>query len=294
MKHTIVGYFDDSSDAVKAKTQLIAKGFTDTDVDVIGRTERSSSEKINHDDDSFIDKVKNFFANLGEDNQESHYYAEGIRRGGATLSVRAEESRVEEAAEIMNKCGAVNTDRKSQYFKETGFKQYDKNAKPFSRDEMLADRQKYSAWESSKFGNQDKVIPVIQENVDIGKKTINKGNVRVYTKVTERPVNEEIKLRDEHVNIQRTPVDRPVQASDMNAFKESEINLKETREEPVVKKEARVVEEVRVSKQAHERTERVQDTAKHTDVKVDRDNDLQNDTSAAGRKNTDWHEESLH
>ena len=89
--------------------------------------------------------------------------------------------------------------------------------------------------------------------------------MRVRSFVTEKPVSEQITLREEHVDVQRTSVDRPASG---DAFREGTIEMRETAEVPVVAKEARVVEEISLGKTATERTETVSDTVRRTDVEV--------------------------
>jgi len=98
--------------------------------------------------------------------------------------------------------------------------------------------------------------------------------VRVVSKVTERPVEEQINLREERVNVERRPVDRPLTQGDLNnAFQERTIEARETAEEAVVSKNARVVEEVVVNKEAGERTETIRDSVRRTDVDVQKLNE---------------------
>jgi stress response protein YsnF len=81
-----------------------------------------------------------------------------------------------------------------------------------------------------------------------------------------------VQLRDERVHVERRPVDRPVREGDK--FDEVVIEVTETREEPVVGKQERVVEEVVVSKDVQERTETVRDTVRRKDVEVEEDRHL--------------------
>ena len=81
-------------------------------------------------------------------------------------------------------------------------------------------------------------------------------------------MQEQVALREERVNVERRPVDRPVAAGD-DAFRERTIEATETAEEAVVAKEARVTEEVVVRKQSEERTQTVSDTVRRTEVEVE-------------------------
>ena len=78
-----------------------------------------------------------------------------------------------------------------------------------------------------------------------------------------------MQLRDEHVKVERHAVDQPASEADMAAFKEGSIELRETAEEAVVSKTARVVEEVVVGKEVEQRTEQINDTVRRTDVEVE-------------------------
>jgi uncharacterized protein (TIGR02271 family) len=93
--------------------------------------------------------------------------------------------------------------------------------------------------------------------------------VRVYTRVIEEPVEQDVTLREEKVRVDRQPVDRPVTDSDRSNFRDQTIEVTETAEEPVVQKTSRVVEEVKVGKEATERTEKVRDTVHRTEVRTE-------------------------
>jgi uncharacterized protein (TIGR02271 family) len=111
------------------------------------------------------------------------------------------------------------------------------------------------------------VVPVVEEELTVGKRKVEKGGVRVETRVTETPVQEQVHLHEERVKVERRPVDRAATGADV-AFKEGSLELTETAEEAVVGKKARVVEEVVVGKEGRDRTETVQDTVRRTDVDV--------------------------
>ena len=96
-------------------------------------------------------------------------------------------------------------------------------------------------------GNQD-TVKVVEERLRIGKREVAQGAVRVRSYVVERPVEEQVRLHEERVQIERRPVDRPVTPGDANLFQERTIEARATAEEAVVQKEARVVEEIGIKK----------------------------------------------
>ncbi|MCA1625637.1 MAG: YsnF/AvaK domain-containing protein [Acidobacteria bacterium] len=119
------------------------------------------------------------------------------------------------------------------------------------------------------FNRSGNVIPVIEEELQVGKREVEGGGVRVQTHVTEKPVEEQVTLREERVNVERHPVNRDVTDSDLANFKEGEINVTTRAEEAVVGKQARIVEEVEIGKEVTERQETVRDTVRRTDVDVE-------------------------
>jgi uncharacterized protein (TIGR02271 family) len=112
-------------------------------------------------------------------------------------------------------------------------------------------------------------IPVVQEQLKVGKREVSRGGVRVYSRVVETPVNESVGLREEHVNVERRPVNEPISGADATAFKEQSIEMRETAEEAVVEKSARVVEEVMINKEVTQREQQIHDTVRHTEVEVE-------------------------
>ena len=112
-------------------------------------------------------------------------------------------------------------------------------------------------------------IPVIEEQLEVGKREVETGSVHVTSHMVETPVNESVTLREERANIERHRVDRPATEADLAAFKDETIEVRQTAEKPVISKTARVVEEVIVGKTATEHTQQISDTVRRTLVDVE-------------------------
>ena len=117
-------------------------------------------------------------------------------------------------------------------------------------------------------------IPLVEERMNVGKRQVELGSVRIQTKVVSEGVSEDIVLREERVTVTRGEVNELISADDADKlFQDDTIVLEETAERAVVSKEAVVTGEVVVNKKTGFRTERVEDTVRHTEVDVDRDNE---------------------
>lgn len=128
----------------------------------------------------------------------------------------------------------------------------------------------------------DTMIPVVEEELVVGKQAVQRGGVRVFTHMVETPVEEQVVLREEHATLERRPVNRPISESEINSLQNQSIEVREMGEEAVVGKTARVVEEVRVGKESTERTQQIKDTVRKTQVEVDQV--AADDTKAGKRK----------
>jgi stress response protein YsnF len=95
------------------------------------------------------------------------------------------------------------------------------------------------------------------------------GGARLRSRIIERPVEESLRLREERVRVERNAVNRPATEAELNSFKEGQIDMIEHAEVPVVSKEARVVEEISLSKEVEEHEETIRDTVRKTEVDVE-------------------------
>ena len=116
----------------------------------------------------------------------------------------------------------------------------------------------------------EEVIQAAEEELRVGKREVGRGSVRVRSYVTERPVEEQVELRQERVTVERRPVDRELAPGDA-AFQERTIEAVERGEEAVVSKTARVTEEIGLRKDVEHETETVRDTVRKQEVEVEDD-----------------------
>ena len=125
-------------------------------------------------------------------------------------------------------------------------------------------------------GKQSETIPVIQEELQVGKREVETGGMRLRSRIVETAVQEDVNLREEKVVVERTAVDRPASSTDI---KEESIELIEKAEVPVVSKEARVVEEVSLDKEVTESEKTISETLRSTEVDVEKLDEVNKNTN---------------
>ncbi|MBE7174577.1 MAG: YsnF/AvaK domain-containing protein [Williamsia sp.] len=330
MSQTVIGIFDNASEAQDAVEQLVKEGFDRSAIDVSTASSGSSSNTGNSDfsstgsgtipaaadtgsygfgTSSAIDtsssnyntgssdsgtgssygtssssdhkegesKIGRFFRNLfgGDDDDNDNRYSRysNVAEGRSIVTVHAKSAdEAEDAADILDDYGAINIDEDSTYG-AGGTANTSTNL------------------QSNQATGETASIPVIEEQLQVGKKTVETGGVRLRSRIVERPVEENLRLREERVYVDRTPVNRRVDANELENFREGTIELTESAEVPVVAKEAYVKEEVRVGKDVNEREETIRDTVRSTEVDVenlksDQTNSSSNTSSSSGTYNT--------
>jgi len=115
--------------------------------------------------------------------------------------------------------------------------------------------------------DEERRIPILREELRVGKREVDRGGVHVSVHTRETPVSENVSLREEHVEIERRAVNRSPRVEEQS-FKNEELNFQEYAEEAVAQKDVRVVEEVVVRKRTTGRDEVVTDNLKSTEVDV--------------------------
>ena len=269
MAKTIVGVFDDATQAQNAVRDLQTAGVSPSHIRLTSNSEatsNASSTSGSQSDTGWTSKIANFFGSMFEDEsdkQHAHTYAEAWRRGHYLVVADVEAPQVDRAVEILNTYGTVDLDRRSEHWKKSGYTgTYDASAAPYTADQRARELAEYG-------GEGTKAIPVVQEELAVGKQVVQRGGVRIHSYVQERPVEELVRLREEHISVERRPADRAVQPGDV-AFQERTVDVTAQGEEAVAQKKARVVEEVVVGKDVTEHTESVRDTVRRKDVDVER------------------------
>jgi stress response protein YsnF len=219
---------------------------------------------------------------VGVPEHDAHFYAEAVRRGSALVIVRAEDNRVDDIAEVLSEHGAVDVDKRREFFMRGGFTTHNAEAAPYTPEQIAREREAYRAHmgmasdKTTTTAQQGRVVdeatmtvPVVEESLRVGKRVVERGGIRVYAHVTEVPVQEQVTLREQRATVERHIVDRPVSPNETAAFKDQTFEVREFGEEAVVAKEARVVEEVTVGRTVEDRTETIRDTVRRSDVEVE-------------------------
>ena len=295
---TLTALYDTRGAAETARDQLVERGVSMEAISIRGvEGDETAASSTNTAED------RGFWASLSDlfmPDEDRYTYAEGVKRGGYLLSARVSDGLQEAAADILEACDPIDLDQRSETWRQGGWTGYagasaDAPVRAaYGEGAGLAEagsafesqtttdtaRQGYGeaaalqpAPERRDMGtnrSDDEVIQAAEEELRVGKREVGGGRVRVRSYVTERPVEEQVELRQEHVSIERRPVDREITGAEA-AFQERTIEAVERGEEAVVSKTARVTEEIGLRKDVERETETIRDTVRKQEVEIEDD-----------------------
>lgn len=265
MSRTVTALYDSRAEAEAARQRLSSAVDVER-VNVIDQESRSSGQSGKSDLDGYY-----------MSQEDRHSYDEGIKRGGFLLCAEVDgDEDADRIVQALEETSSVDLDRREESWRSEGWTPY-----AGSGAGGFGNSQPQAAQSGSPTGGgveQEERIPVIEEELRVGKREVERGGARVRSYIREEPVHEQVTLREEHVQVERRPVDQAAgtaatggfgTAVDADMLQERTVEMREMAEEAVVQKVANVREEVVVTKTAEQRTEQIDDTVRRTEVEVD-------------------------
>lgn len=289
MAKTVVGLFDSLQDAQAVSSEL--GSVRGTDVNLVSRDVYGGSDS----------DISDMVTGAGVPSSDAQLYVQGVRQGSTLVVAQTDDTHVNDVVDIMNRHNIVDIEsRRSMYGSGdttmTSGADVTRASIGTDTDTSYVDTTPATSMNTgmstgttgmstNTVNTGDEIaVPIVEEQLRVGKREVETGGVRVNTRVEEVPVEEQVTLRDETVRVERRPASGSTNVADLNAFQEGTIEVTETDEEAIVGKEARVVEEVVISKEATQRTETVRDTVRRTDVDVEQ---VPGQTTTTGYTTTD-------
>ena len=236
MTTCVVTAFDDQKTADRAIDALRKEGIEDREIKIL---------KGN------ADKLMRELAERGFGNDDARGFADAADQGKTLVAARVTDEKADQAIAIMERHEKSQDDDRQDADDDGGRKESGKG-------------------KERKGTGREEAVEVVEEEFSVGKRKVANGGVQVTSSVSEQPVEETVSLREEHVEAKRRPADRALNDDEAEtAFEEKTVEMMGTNEEVEVRKEARVVGEVLLTKKTKEREQTVRDTVRSTDVEVE-------------------------
>jgi uncharacterized protein (TIGR02271 family) len=252
----IVTLFDTLQHAEVAKSNLAKAGFSTNDLSVVSAAELPKSGAA-------LREPGLWHRLFGSDieQHEAEVYGKAVETGGVVLTLRAADADVPKAMGILNQHNIVDVQDRAV---KTGFLAK-AEAAPVAAAVAAAVPAKPLTADVSK----DQVLRLAEEQLNVGKKLVEQGTTRIRRFVTEKPVEAQVTLHEEHAEVVRRAISDPSYVQDID-WSDKTVEVLETAEQAVVSKSSHIAEEVVVGKAGSDRVETVHDTVRRQQVDVER------------------------
>lgn len=252
----VVTLFDTAEHAEAAKTNLEHAGFSPREMSVVSSDQLPKNAAT-------LREPGLWHRMFGSDieQHEATVYGKAIESGGVVLTLRASEEEIPKAMGILNQHNLVDVQDRAV---KTGALAKEE-AEPVAAAAAAALPAKPVTGDLGK----NEVIRLAEEHLDVGKRLVEQGTTRIRRFVTEKPVEAQVTLHEEHAEVVRRAVSDPSYIQDID-WSDKTLEVVETAEQAVVSKSARIAEEVVVGKTGSDRIETVHDTVRRQQVEVER------------------------
>jgi uncharacterized protein (TIGR02271 family) len=252
----VVTLFDTAEHAQAAKTNLQHAGFSVDDISIVSGRELPKGGDALREPGLWH---RMFGGDIEQ--HEATVYAKAVESGGQVLTLRTSSTEVPKAMGILNQHNLVDVKDRAV------------DAGVISKETAAAIATPAVAAPPARPVTSDlgksEVIRLAEEHLEVGKRLVEQGTTRIRRFVTEKPVEEQVTLHEEHAEVVRRAVSDPNFVKDID-WSDTTVEVLETAEEAVVSKSARVAEEVVIGKTGSDHVETVRDTVRRQQVEVER------------------------
>lgn len=252
----IVAVYDTVPHADAAVNTLRLAGYPTSDISVI---KNEGDAKVGLGDPGFWQRL--FGEDLGL--HEAEVYGRTVRQGGAVLAVRVHESEAPKVIDLLDAHRPVDVIERARSY---GLTETPRVAVP---PPTMAATPAATTLPSATMKKDEEVVRLAEEQLNIGKRKIESGKTRVRRLVVENPVEANVNLHEEHVEIMRRAISEPGYLKDVD-WSEQVFEVTETAEQPVVSKSVRLTEEVVIRRKGSDHVETVHDTVRRQQLDVER------------------------
>ncbi len=275
---TIVAVFDTAAHAEAAVSALITDGVPASSIEHYSRDQGATGQAAVGTDVNPPSAHRGFWSWLtGEQETASSHHAlydQSIQSGSTVVTVISDGTNIDQIYNVLEAHNPVDLDERHSQYSQTGA--YGSGYAGTGTGTLATGATGLGAASTTGTGMgtaatgtaTEQVLSLSEESLQVGKRAVDRGTTRVRRYVVERPIEEQIRLRNETVSVFRRPATGAATVG-TDAFSDREIVVNETDEEAVVAKRAQVVEEVVVQKGVEERVETVRDTLRKEEVEID-------------------------
>jgi uncharacterized protein (TIGR02271 family) len=267
----VVAVFDTAEHAQNAVRALQGAGFSAADISVVNNDTLDDRGAKVATETGFWHRLFGSDVDL----HEAKVYGHTVGKGGSVVTLRAPDNLVNKAVGLLHTHNPVDVNQRAASLGIIAAA-----AAPAAAQAAAAGARAVSgpapsvaakppAAGPARTGSEDEVLRLAEETLNVGNRQVEAGMTRVRRFVTERPVETQVSLHEEHAEVARRAISDPNYIKDID-WSDRTIEVRETKEQAVVSKSARIAEEVVIQKKGSDRVETVKDTVRRQQAEVER------------------------
>jgi stress response protein YsnF len=262
---TLVAAFDTKELATAAVNALKAGGFHSDDISVFDH----SRLKVGKDVVGTAPKQAGLWQWLfGNDLNlyEAQVYGSTIDDGGTVVAVRVPSDQVAQASGILDLHHPIDVHDRAVTGNVAPSAQVETAAKsiaavPLAKQQTVAVTPKLAEVHGD-------TLRLAEEQLQVGKKMVETGRTRVRRFTTERDIAQDVTLHEEHAELLRKAISQPSELTDVD-WADSALEVIETKEQALVNKTARIVEEISLRKKGDDHVETIHEKLRRQQAEVE-------------------------
>ena len=273
-EETIVAVFDTADHADAAIRDLEAANVPSSAI-----SRHSATSDMTTAGTTAAPREQGFWSSLfgGEPDHDTSVYDRSLESGSHVVTVKIPETHVESVMSILQRHNPIDIDeRAASYGLGAAGTSTTTTRDTLGTASSAGTGLGIGTRDAALRGDEEK-LQLSEEQIQVGKRLVNRGTTRIRRFVVETPVEENVTLHSERVSVERRPVTGGARVSDAD-FTDKTIEATETEEEAIVGKTARVREEVVIRKDVADRVETVRDTVRREDVEITKDGAVETGT----------------
>jgi uncharacterized protein (TIGR02271 family) len=263
---TLVAAFDTPEHAMAAVNALKAEGFHSDDVSVFDHSRLKVGKDVVGTEPEQYGVWQRLF---GDDlnHYEASVYGSTIDDGGTVVSVRVPQDQVAHASGVLDLHHPINVQDRAVTSGIAAPAHVEAAARsmaavPLAKAQTVAVTPKLAEVHSD-------TLRLAEEQLQVGKKLVETGRTRVRRFTTERDAAEDVTLHEEHAEVLRQAISEPAELTDID-WADKELEVTESKEQALVSKTARVVEEVSLRKKGDDHVETIHEKLRRQQAEVER------------------------
>jgi uncharacterized protein (TIGR02271 family) len=261
---TLVAAFDTPEHAMAAVNALKAGGYHSDDISIVDSSRLSTAKGAAPNAAKSIGLWQWLFGDINK--YEATVYGQTISEGGTVVSVRVPREQVAQAAGILDLHHPISVTDRAITAGFAPVAHVETAAKAIAAVPLAA-KQAVAVTPTLAQVHSD-TLRLAEEQLEVGKKMVETGRTRVRRFTTERDVSQDVTLHEEHAEVLRNAVSQPTQLADVD-WADSTIEVVETKEQALVNKTARLVEEVSLRKKGDDHVETIHEKLRRQQAEIE-------------------------